>query len=94
MGKAATTQTLSYPLRLPDEAQADALRLRDSSREVINSVITRLWDRLDEFGTRTKASAYKQVEEVTSSPAAHGSRLWRCQGEQVGRRPSEKSSFF
>src|SRR5258708_23410244 len=85
MGKATTTQTLSYPLRLPDEAQADALRLLDSSREVINTVITRLWDQLDEFGTRTTTYAYKQVEEITSSPAAHGSRLWRCQAEQAGR---------
>jgi putative transposase len=85
MGKVTTTQTLSYPLRLPDEAQADALRLLDSSREVIHTVITRLWDQLDEFGTRTHTYAYKQVEELTSSPAAHGSRLWRCQAEQAGR---------
>ncbi len=85
MGKAATTQTLSYPLRLPNEAQADVLRLLDCSREVITTVITRLWDHLDEFGTRTNTYAYKQVEEITSSPTAHGSRLWRCQAEQAGR---------
>ena len=85
MGKATATQMLSYPLRLPDEAQADALRLLDSSRKVINTVITRLWDQLDEFGMRTTTYAYKQVEEITSSPAAHGSRLWRCQAEQAGR---------
>ncbi len=43
-------QSLSYALRLPDEAQLDALRLLDVSREVINAVITSLWDRLDETG--------------------------------------------
>ena len=78
-------QSLSYPLRLPDEAQADALRLLDVSREVINTVITSLWDRLDEFGERTKTYAYKQVEEMTSSPQPHGDRQWRCEAEQAGR---------
>ena len=78
-------QALSYPLRLPDEAQADALRLLDVSREVINTVITSLWPRLDEFGTRTNAYAYKQVEEMIEPPAAHGHRQWRCEAEQAGR---------
>jgi putative transposase len=74
-------QSLSYPLRLPDEAQLDALRLLDVSREVINVVITSLWDRLDEFGTRTDAYAYKQVEEMIEPAAAHGHRQWRCEAE-------------
>jgi hypothetical protein len=33
MGRSAAKQTLSYPLRLPDVVQADALRLLDVSRE-------------------------------------------------------------
>jgi transposase len=78
-------QALSYPLRLPDEAQADALRLLDVSREVINAVITSLWDRLDEFSKRTTTYAYKQVEEMTGSPQPHGNRQWRCEAEQAGR---------
>ena len=78
-------QSLSYPLRLPDEVQADALRLLDYSRDVINTVVTTLWDRLDEFGTRTHVYAYKQVEEMIDSPAAHGHRQWRCEAEQAGR---------
>ena len=78
-------QSLSYPLRLPDEAQADALRLLDVSRQVINAVITSLWDRLDDFGTRTNKYAYKQVEEMTHSPQPHGDRQWRCEAEQAGR---------
>src|SRR5258707_9045724 len=85
MGTATTAQMLSYPLRLPDEAQADALRLLDVSRQIINTVISSLWDRLDEFGTRTTTYAYKQVEEMTSSPAAHGHRQWRGEAEQAGR---------
>ncbi len=78
-------QSLSYPFRLPDEVQADALRLLDVSREVINAVITSLWDRLDDFGKRTNKYAYKQVQEMTSSPQPHGDRQWRCEAEQAGR---------
>jgi putative transposase len=78
-------QSLSYPLRLPDEIQADALRLLDLSREVINLTVTALWDRLDEFSTRTNSYAYKQVEEMISPPVVHGHRQWRCEAEQAGR---------
>lgn len=77
--------SLSYPLRLPDEIQADALRLLDVSREVINLTITALWDRLDEFAKRTSSYAYKQVEEMIPPPLAHGHRQWRCEAEQAGR---------
>jgi putative transposase len=78
-------QSLSYPLRLPDSIQADALRLLDTSRGVINLTVTALWDRLDEFATRTNSYAYKQVEEMTAPPVAHGHRQWRCEAEQAGR---------
>ncbi|HYU76943.1 MAG TPA: zinc ribbon domain-containing protein [Ktedonobacteraceae bacterium] len=90
-------QSLSYPLRLPNEAQADALRLLDVSREVVNTVITSLWPRLDEFSTRETKYAYKQVEEMMSSPVAHGHRQWRCEAEQAGRilrgQAERKSAF-
>jgi hypothetical protein len=76
---------LSYPLRLPDSIQADALRLLDISREVINLTVTALWDRLDEFATRSNSYAYKQVEEMTAPTLAHGHRQWRCEAEQAGR---------
>jgi putative transposase len=85
MGKAAATQALSYPLRLPDTAQADALRLLDLSREVINAALLALWPRLDEFDTRETKYAYKQIETMMKSPAAHGHRQWRCEAEQAGR---------
>jgi hypothetical protein len=85
MRRGSATQSLSYPLRLPYEAQADALRLLDVSREVIDAVITSLWDRLDEFGIRDAKYAYKQVEEMIRSPQPHGHRQWRCEAEQAGR---------
>lgn len=78
-------QSLSYPLRLPDAIQADALRLLEVSREVINLTVTALWDRLDEFATRTNRYAYKQVEAMLAAPLAHGHRQWRCEAEQAGR---------
>ena len=83
-GKRAT-QSLSYPIRLPDVVQADALRLLDVSREVINATVVALWDRLDDFGTRETRYAYKQIEEMISSPLPHGHRQWRCEAEQAGR---------
>jgi len=78
-------QSLSYALRLPDEIQADALRLLALSREVINLTVTRLWDRLDEFAIRTNAYVYHQVEEMITPPLVHGHRQWRCEAEQAGR---------
>jgi hypothetical protein len=65
--------------------QVEALRLLDVSREVINLTITALWDRLDEFSTRTNSYAYKQVEEMMAPPFSHGHRQWRCEAEQAGR---------
>ena len=78
-------QSLSYPLRLPDEIQAEVLRLLDVSREVINLTVAALWDRLDEFSTRTNSYAYKQVEEMITAPLSQGHRQWRCEAEQAGR---------
>jgi putative transposase len=83
-GKRAT-QPLSYPIRLPDVLQADALRLLDVSREVINATVVALWDQLDAFGTRETRYAYKQIEQMIGSPVPHGHRQWRCEAEQAGR---------
>jgi hypothetical protein len=77
-------QSLSYPLRLPDAAQADALRLLDLSRAAINTALIALWPRLDEFAERGEGPAWKQVEGQLT-PTLPGSRLWRCVCEQVGR---------
>ena len=78
-------QSLSYPIRLPDVVQADALRLLDVSLEVINATVAALWDRLDEFGERETKYAYKQVTAMIGSSAPHGDRQWRCEAEQAGR---------
>src|SRR5713226_2662896 len=78
-------QSLSYPIRLPNEVQEDALRLLDVSREVINTTVAAFWDRLDEFGERETKYAYKQVTAMMDPPAFYGDRLWRCQAEQAGR---------
>ena len=83
-GKRAT-QSLSYPVRLPDLVQADALRLLDGSRQNINTTVDALWDRLDEFGVRETKYAYKQVVAMIGSPNPHGDRHWRCEAEQAGR---------
>ena len=83
-GKPAT-QSLSYPIRLPDTAQENALRLLDVSRQVINATVVALWDQLDDFGTRDTKYAYKQVSKYMGSPQYHGDRQWRCEAEQAGR---------
>src|SRR5258708_7458888 len=81
----SASQMLSYPLRLPDVVQADALRLLDASREVINATLLALWPRLDEFGTRETTYAYQQVIALIGPSSPHGERQWRCEAEQAGR---------
>src|SRR5205823_8162644 len=78
-------QPLTYDVRLPDEAQADALRLLDASREVVNQALTILWPYLDEFGSERAGPAWKQVGKYSGSPSPHGDRQWRCESEVVGR---------
>jgi hypothetical protein len=79
-------QPLSYELRLPDAAQADALRLLDASRAVVNAVLIQLWPYLDEFmAERRVGPAWKHVVELMGSPAPHGDRQWRCEAETAGR---------
>ena len=78
-------QPLSYDIRLPDEAQADALRLLDASRAVVNSALVQLWPYLDDFMAEHPGPAWKQVGELIGSPDFHGDRQWRCESETVGR---------
>src|SRR6266699_6550064 len=80
-----TVQPLSYELRLPDAVQAAALRLLDSSLEVINATVAALWERLDDFGERETKYAYRQVTAMIGSREPHGDRQWRCEAEQAGR---------
>jgi len=78
-------QPLTYDVRLPDEAQADALRLLDASRSVVNQALEILWPHLDEFGSDRAGPAWKQVGKYIGSPQPHGDRQWRCESEVVGR---------
>jgi len=78
-------QPLAYDVRLPDEAQADALRLLDASRAVVNQTLSLLWPCLDAFGERSAGPAWKQVGHYIRSPQPHGDRPWRCESEVVGR---------
>jgi hypothetical protein len=81
----AKTQTLSFPIRLPDAMQAAALRLLDVSRSAINQMITELWPQLDLFVSDRTGPAWKQVERHLLSRGGHGSRQERCEMEQAGR---------
>ena len=85
MRTSRTHQPLTYDVRLPDEAQADALRLLDASRTVVNQALTILWPHLDEFGSEHAGPAWKQVGKFIGSPLPHGDRQWRCESEVVGR---------
>ncbi len=78
-------QPLSYDVRLPDEAQEDALRLLDASRAVVNALLMALWPRLDEFLGEQRGPAWKQVVAMTPSPDPHGDRQFRCEAETAGR---------
>ena len=85
MGTRRQHQPLSYDLRLPDSAQADALRLLDASRAVVNAALVQLWPLLDEFMAERAGPAWKHVVELIGSPAPHGDRQWRCEAETAGR---------
>src|SRR5438045_7326576 len=85
MRTSRTHQPLTYDVRLPDEAQADALRLLDASREVENRALTLLWPHLDDFQADRVGPAWKQVGKYLGSPKSHGDRQWRCESEVVGR---------
>lgn len=81
----AKTQTLSFPMRLSDAIQAEALRLLDASRTAINQIITDLWPSHDLFAADRAGLAWKQVEKHLLQTSGHGSRQERCEMEQAGR---------
>ena len=81
----ANTQTLSFPIRLPDALQAPAFRLIDASRFAINTMITQLWPQLDCFASERTGPAWKHVERYLVRRSGHGNRQERCEMEQVGR---------
>ena len=93
----AKTQTLSFPIRLPDAMQAEALRLLDTSIITINQIITDLWPHLDLFAAERTGPAWKQVEKHLAHRSGHGSRQERCEMEQAGRilrAPASRKQIF
>ncbi|HEY3992939.1 MAG TPA: zinc ribbon domain-containing protein [Ktedonobacteraceae bacterium] len=88
----AKTQTLSFPIRLPDAIQAEALRLLDASTEAINQILVELWPQLDLFGASRSGPAWKQVERHLLTRSGHGNRQERCEMEQAGRILRSQSS--
>jgi hypothetical protein len=72
MRASRTHQPLTYDVRLPNETQADALRLLEASRSVVNQTLSILWPSLDDFGVRTTGPAWKQVGQHTGSPDDRG----------------------
>jgi putative transposase len=81
----AKTQTLAFPVRLPDAMQAGALRLVDASRDAINAIVTLLWPTLDAFAGERTGPAWKQVEQYLIQRSGHGNRQERCEMESAGR---------
>src|SRR5215471_18772692 len=60
-----TVQPLSYDVRLPDEAQTDALRLLDASRAVVNALLICLWPQLDECMGERSFPAGKHRKQIS-----------------------------
>jgi putative transposase len=81
----ARTQTLAFPVRLPEAMQAGALRLLDASRDAINAMLAQLWPLLDTFAGEHTGPAWKQVEHHLVQRSGHGNRQERCEMEQAGR---------
>jgi len=85
MRQGSAYQPLSYDLRLPDDSQANALRLLEVSREAINTALVQLWPHLDAFMQAHPGPAWKQAELYVVQRSGHGNRLERCELEQAGR---------
>src|SRR5260221_3695390 len=93
----AKTQTLSFPIRLPDAMQAEALRLLDASTIAINQIITDLWPQLDPFVAARSGPAWKRVEPHPPTRRGHGNGQEGGEMERAGRiggyRESRKQVF-
>jgi hypothetical protein len=68
----AKTQVLSFPVRLPDALQADALRLLDASQEAINALVVALWHRLAFSPACSTLSQHSIAEKGTVGKSVGG----------------------
>lgn len=83
---------LSFPTRLPDCIQVQALRLLDVSRPAINQFIQDLWLQLDAIAGDRAGLAWKQVEHDPGAAAAKSDVRWsRRAGSYVPRPPTSRS---
>ena len=81
----AKTQTLSFPIRLPDAMQAEALRLLAASRLAINEILVDQWPQLDQFAGDRSGPAWKQIEPYVLKRSGHGSAAkWSRPKESCG----------
>jgi hypothetical protein len=94
----AGVQVLTHTLRLPDEQQAAALRWLAFSRNTVNTVLTSLWPRLDEFSGGMH-QAWKQgrscpfwLRRIRTAPASGAVRLKPPGGSCVPRPPAKLHS--
>ena len=60
------THPLSFPIRLPDALQGEALRLLDASRGDTSELLVDLWPDLDRFADERTGPAWKQVEQYAA----------------------------
>src|SRR5258708_20124094 len=67
----AKTQTLSFPIRLSDAMQAEALRLLNASRTAINQIIPDLWFSLDLFAADPPRLACTHATNTLLQPSRH-----------------------
>ena len=79
------TQPVSFPIRLPDTLQAEALRQLDASCAATSELLVELWPQLDRFAAERTGPAWKQVERYAAKRSGHGNRQERCEMEQTGR---------
>ena len=75
---------LSYPLRLPDEVQASAIRLLEVGLPYQQQVVDELWPHLDMIGQIKGKHIYRPLENRLPRPPEVASRVWRCILENGG----------
>lgn len=99
MRESRTHQPFTYDVRLPDEAQADALRLLDASRAVVKTTLALLWPHLDEFGTERSGPPGNRLAplrgplifmETANGGAKARSPVASCALRRSGTRPQTK----
>lgn len=82
---ARESNPLSYPLRLPDELQAQGVELLTFTLPQMHEVVDALWPHLDKIGQINGRHIWKTLEGWLPRPVEVPSRVWRCILEGAGR---------